>query len=47
MAVYIKGMGNISPQKTWGDDPLLADPSDYFRKQAKLLLNLTMVNSSM
>src|SRR6187401_270737 len=29
MAVYIKGMGNISPQKTWGDDPLLADPSDY------------------
>ena len=29
MAVYIKGMGNISPQKTWGNDPLLADPSDY------------------
>ena len=29
MAVYIKGMGNISPQKTWGDDPLLANPSDY------------------
>jgi len=22
-------MGNISPQKTWGDDPLLANPSDY------------------
>ena len=29
MPVYIKGMGNISPQKTWGDDPLLANPSDY------------------
>jgi len=29
MAVYIKGMGNISPQKTWGEDPLLAKPSDY------------------
>ena len=29
MAVYIKGMGNISPQKTWGNGPLLADPSDY------------------
>lgn len=29
MAVYIKGMGNISPQKTWGNDPLLSDPSDY------------------
>ena len=29
MPVYIKGMGNISPQKTWGNDPLLANPSDY------------------
>jgi 3-oxoacyl-[acyl-carrier-protein] synthase II len=29
MAVYIKGMGNISPQKTWGDEELLANPSDY------------------
>ena len=29
MPTYIKGMGNISPQKTWGDDPLLANPSDY------------------
>jgi hypothetical protein len=29
MPVYIKGMGNISPQKTWGNDPLLASPSDY------------------
>jgi 3-oxoacyl-[acyl-carrier-protein] synthase II len=29
MAVYIKGMGNISPQKTWGNEALLADPSDY------------------
>jgi 3-oxoacyl-(acyl-carrier-protein) synthase len=29
MPVYIKGMGNISPQKTWGDDQLLAKPSDY------------------
>ena len=29
MAVYIKGMGNISPQKTSGDEELLANPSDY------------------
>ncbi len=29
MAVYINGKGNISPQKTWGDEPLLADSRDY------------------
>jgi 3-oxoacyl-[acyl-carrier-protein] synthase II len=29
MAVYINGKGNVSPQKTWGDGPLLADPRDY------------------
>lgn len=29
MPAYIKGMGNISPQKTWGNDPFLADRSDY------------------
>src|SRR5688572_23298337 len=29
MAVYIKGMGNISPQKTWGNEALLANPADY------------------
>lgn len=29
MAVYIKGMGNISPQRTWGNEPLLSNPSDY------------------
>jgi hypothetical protein len=29
MAVYIKGMGNISPQKSWGDGALLSEPCDY------------------
>ena len=29
MPVYIKGMGNVSPQMTWGDDPLLANPLNY------------------
>lgn len=29
MAVYINGKGNISPQQTWGDGPLLVDPADY------------------
>jgi len=29
MAVYINGKGNISPQKTWGDEPLLLSPLDY------------------
>ncbi|MBA4057802.1 MAG: beta-ketoacyl synthase [Marivirga sp.] len=29
MSVYIKGIGNISPQKTWGDDTLLSQPLDY------------------
>lgn len=29
MAVYIKGMGNISPQKTWDDTPLLSEPLTY------------------
>jgi 3-oxoacyl-[acyl-carrier-protein] synthase II len=29
MRVYIKGMGNISPQQTWGDDALLARPLSY------------------
>lgn len=27
--VYIKGIGNISPQKTWDDDTLLAQPLVY------------------
>lgn len=27
--VYIKGMGNISPQKTWDDIPLLSQPLNY------------------
>jgi len=27
--VYIKGMGNISPQKTWDDIPLLSQPLTY------------------
>jgi 3-oxoacyl-(acyl-carrier-protein) synthase len=26
MAIYIKGKGNISPQQTWGDSPLLETP---------------------
>jgi 3-oxoacyl-[acyl-carrier-protein] synthase II len=29
MKVYIKGMGNISPQKTWDDSELLTQPLDY------------------
>jgi 3-oxoacyl-[acyl-carrier-protein] synthase II len=29
MAMYIKGMGNISPQKTWDDGVLLAQPLMY------------------
>lgn len=29
MAVYINGKGNVSPQQTWGDGPLLADSRDY------------------
>ena len=27
--IYIKGMGNISPQKTWDDIPLLSQPLTY------------------
>lgn len=29
MTIYIKGMGNISPQRTWGDDDLLSSPLSY------------------
>jgi 3-oxoacyl-(acyl-carrier-protein) synthase len=29
MAIYIKGMGNISPQKSWGEGALLSHPSDH------------------
>jgi 3-oxoacyl-(acyl-carrier-protein) synthase len=29
MTIYIKGMGNISPQKTWGDSVLLKEPLVY------------------
>ncbi|MDH4088973.1 MAG: hypothetical protein OEV74_13400 [Cyclobacteriaceae bacterium] len=29
MAVYVKGIGNISPQKTWGDTTLLSSPLAY------------------
>ena len=29
MAIYIKGMGNISPQKTWDDNAMLATPIHY------------------
>src|SRR5688572_9820518 len=29
MAIYIKGMGNISPQKTWEDDAMLTTPLNY------------------
>jgi len=29
MTIYIKGSGNISPQKTWGAETLLAQPCDY------------------
>jgi 3-oxoacyl-[acyl-carrier-protein] synthase II len=29
MAIYIRGVGNISPQKTWGEGLLLAAPKDY------------------
>src|SRR5688572_7568534 len=29
MSVYIKGTGNISPQKTWDDTPLSAEPLTY------------------
>lgn len=29
MSVYIKGMGNISPQKTWDEGPLLKDVLAY------------------
>lgn len=29
MAIYIKGMGNISPQKTWDDETLLAQAIDH------------------
>jgi 3-oxoacyl-[acyl-carrier-protein] synthase II len=27
--IFIRGIGNISPQKTWSDDSLLADPLTY------------------
>ena len=29
MAIYIKGMGNISPQKSWGEGALISQPCDY------------------
>jgi 3-oxoacyl-(acyl-carrier-protein) synthase len=29
MAIYINGMGNISPQQSWGDDTLLSEPCDH------------------
>ncbi len=29
MAIYIKGMGNISPQKTWDETALLSSPLSY------------------
>jgi 3-oxoacyl-(acyl-carrier-protein) synthase len=29
VAIYIKGMGNISPQKTWDDETLLAQAIDH------------------
>ena len=29
MKIYIKGMGNISPQQTWGDETLLSQTFDY------------------
>jgi 3-oxoacyl-[acyl-carrier-protein] synthase II len=29
VAIYIKGMGNISPQKTWDDETLLAQTIDH------------------
>ena len=35
MAVYIKGMGNISPQKTWGEDALLSQVIDYRGDQVR------------
>jgi 3-oxoacyl-[acyl-carrier-protein] synthase II len=35
VAVYIKGMGNISPQKTWDADALLAQVEDYRADQMK------------
>jgi 3-oxoacyl-(acyl-carrier-protein) synthase len=35
VAVYIKGMGNISPQKTWDEDALLAQVMDYRADQVK------------
>lgn len=33
MAMYIKGMGAISPQKTWDDDTLLSQATGYNRNQ--------------
>lgn len=33
--IYIKGIGNISPQKTWSDDALLAEPLIYSGDQLK------------
>jgi 3-oxoacyl-[acyl-carrier-protein] synthase II len=29
MTIYIQGMGNVSPQKTWGDDTSLSSPLSY------------------
>ena len=33
--IYIKGIGNISPQKSWSDDVLLAEPLTYSGDQLK------------
>jgi 3-oxoacyl-[acyl-carrier-protein] synthase II len=33
--IYIKGIGNISPQKTWSDDALLAEPLTHSGDQLK------------
>jgi len=37
MGVYIKGMGNISPQNSWGDAPLLANPIGYAGDRLKCI----------
>jgi len=37
MGIYIKGMGNISPQNSWRDTPLLANPIDYTGDRLKCI----------
>ena len=46
MSVYIKGMGNISPQKTWDESGLLDPTFGLCGRQTLPATNLTIQNTS-